>query len=224
MKAAGVFLVASALIAFLLGGNAPFGRVVLAAGFPNLAATLFDDPYWKGVALYRAKEYDAAAQAFRDADAFHNLGNAQTQLGQYAAALESFDRAIFQGDTDARANFDLVAGYYAGMRINPEALVLFPKRENGPAAESSIAKGGARAAGTGDEVTNTDTLLGLAKLESRGRQSVRRVFNDKFMVADERWLEQLSDVPGAFLKARIKHEWKRRAKLGLTPPEPEDLQ
>ena len=42
------------------------------------------------------------------------------------------------------------------------------------------------------------------------------------MVADERWLEQLSDVPGEFLAARIAQEHKRRVKLGLAPPPAED--
>ena len=67
-----------------------------------------------------------------------------------------------------------------------------------------------------------NAMLGLAELESRGRLGVRRIFDDKFMVADERWLQQIQDVPGAYLKARIAHEEKTRRKLGLSPPEPED--
>ncbi len=127
-----------------------------------------------------------------------------------------------RGHPDARANFDVVAAFYAGLGIDPAALALFPERKEGPQADSFIARGNARAAGTGSEVTNTNTMLGLAELDSRGRLGVRRVFDDKFMVADERWLQQLSDVPGEYMAARILQEHKRRQKLGLSPPEPED--
>ena len=72
------------------------------------------------------------------------------------------------------------------------------------------------------EVTNNNTMLGLAQLDSHGRLGVRRVFDDKFMLADRRWLEQLSDVPGEYMAARIREEHRRRVKLGLSPPKPED--
>ena len=63
---------------------------------------------------------------------------------------------------------------------------------------------------------------GLPELESRGITGVRGVFDDRFMVADDRWLAQLEDVPGAYLDERIRFEAKRRADAGLTPPAPED--
>ncbi len=208
--------------ASLLGGSAPLGRVLLSAGAPQLAAPLFEDDGWRGVALFRSGDYEGAAEAFDAAGAEFNLGNAQAFQGAYAAALEAYDVALTSGDSDARANFDVLAAFYAGLGIDPEALGLFPKRKTGPSAESFIARGNARAAGSGDEVTNSNTMLGLAELDTRGQLGVRRVFDDKFMVADERWLAQLSDVPGAFLKARIAQEYKRREKAGLSPEPPED--
>lgn len=208
--------------AVLLGGPAPFGRVLLALGLPGLAATVFVDPAWQGVARYRDGDFDAAAAAFGEARASYNLGIAEAHRGQYAAALEAFDLADARGDPDARANFDVVAAFYAGLGIAPEALGLFPERNEGPQEDSFVARGNARAAGTGSEVTNTNTMLGLAELDSRGRLGVRRVFDDKFMIADERWLEQLADVPGEYMAARILAEHKRRAALGLSPPKPED--
>lgn len=210
------------VLATILGGPAPFGRVALALGMNSVAARLFADPEWQGVALYRGGDFDAAARAFEDAGSQYNLGNAEVFRGQIAAGLEAYDQAIVTGDADAQANFDVVAAYYAGLQIDPEALGLFPERKSGPKAESFVARGDARAAGTGSDVTNSNTMLGLAELDSRGRLGVRRIFDDKFMVADERWLSQLSDVPGEFMAARIAQERKRREKLGLTPPEPED--
>lgn len=205
----------------ILGGAAPFGRVLLAMGLPGWAAHAFTDPAWQGVALYRSGDFEAAAAAFDAAGAEYNLGNAEVQRESYAAALEAYDVAIVQGDIDAQANFDVVAAYYAALGVDPEALGLFPERKSGPKAESFIARGNARAAGTGSEVNNSNTMLGLAELDSRGRLGVRRIFDDKFMVADERWLEQLSDVPGEFMAARIAQEHKRRVKLGLAPPKAE---
>lgn len=204
------------------GGTAPFGRVMLAMGLPGPAMHLFGDPAWRGIAAYQAGRMDIAARSFDAAGEAFNLGNAEVMRGNYAAALEAFDLARNRGDGDAAANFDLVASYYAGLGIDPETLVLVPEREAGPTAESSIAKGNARATGTGTEATNVNTMMGLAELESRGRLGVRRVFDDQFMVADDRWLQHLSDVPGAYMAARIAQEHKRRAKAGLSPPAPED--
>ncbi len=223
MRGLAAILAVALAVALLLGGAAPFGRVLLALGLPGLAAPLFEDPSWRGVALYRADDMDGAVAAFDQAGDNYNLGNAQVQRGAYAAALEAYDVAIArESDADARANFDVVAAYYASLGIDPEALGLFPERKDGAQAESFVARGNARAAGTGDQVTNSGTMLGLTELLSREQLGVRRVFDDKFMVADDRWLQQLSDIPGEYLAARISHERKRRAKLGLTPPDPED--
>lgn len=222
MRAGLALFVVCAVLAAALGGAAPFGRVLMAAGLPGFAVPLLDDPGWRGAAKYRAGDLGGAAEEFTKARAFHNLGNAEAKRGNYAAALEAYDIAIAGGNADAIANFDAVAAYYAGLAIDPDALAFFPKRENGPEAEGFVAQGTGRAAGTGDSETNPAGMLGALELESRGRLGVRRVFDDKFMVADERWLMQLSDVPGEYLQARISFERKRRAKLGLTPPEPED--
>lgn len=212
MRAIAAITALALLAAALIGGGAPFGRIALALGAPSLAVPFFTDPAWRGIALFRAGRWEAAAEAFTQARAFHNLGNAEAHAGRYAAALEAYDIAIAAGDADARVNFDTVSSFYAGLVIDPEALALFGKREDGPSAEAEVGEGNGRAAGSGDEVTNANTMLGLVELDSRGRLGVSRVFDDAFMVADERWLGQLEDIPGAFLKARISHEFKRRQK------------
>lgn len=222
MKVLALISALSLGLALMLGGTSPFGRVLLALGLPQLATPFFEDAAWRGVAFYRSGDFAHAAEAFEAAGSDYNLGNAAAHLGNYAAALEAYDLALTSGDPDAQANFDVVAAFYASLGIAPEALGLFPERKEGPKMDSHIARGNARAAGTGSEVTNNNTMLGLAELDSRGRLGVRRIFDDKFMVADERWLTQLSDVPGEFLKARILQEHKRRVKAGLSPPAPED--
>lgn len=224
MRAVGLFVCLCLLGAMLIGGLAPLGRVLLAIGQPEIAARVFDDAAWRGVAQYRAGEYRSAAATFAAEKLPYNRGNAEAMGGDYAAALEAYDIAILQGEMRAQANFDVVAAFFAGVGIDPESLALFPERKDGPEVESFVARGDGRAAGTGDEVTNTNSMLGLAELESRGRLGVRRIFDDRYMVADERWLIQLEDVPGAFMAARILQEHKRRVKLGLAPPDPEESQ
>ncbi|MGC3940648.1 hypothetical protein ACOTTU_22845 [Roseobacter sp. EG26] len=218
MRGLAIVVVVALSASFFLGGTAPLARVLLAAGFPSLAAPLFSTADWRGVAQFRAGAYKSAARSFEEADEFNNLGIAEAFLGNHAAGLEAFDQAIARGHPDAQANFDVLAAFYAGLGIDAETLSLFAERKDGPTAESFIARGDARAAGTGSEVTNNNTMLGLAQLDSRGRLGVRQVFDDKFIVADDRWLRLLSDVPGEFLAARIAQEHKRRIKLGLSPP------
>ncbi len=211
--------------ALVLGGAAPFGRLAFALGLPGIAAPFFDDPAWKGVAYYRAGDFAAASDAFGQSNVGLNKGNAEVWQGNYAAALEAYDGARLRGDKLADANFDLVAAFYAGLALDPDTPVAwFTEKDGGedPPVESFVARGNARAASTGDGSTNTGALLGLPELQSRGRLGVRKVFDDKFMVANMRWLQTLEDVPGEYLAARIAMEHKRRKKLGLSPPEPED--
>ncbi|SMC55532.1 tetratricopeptide repeat protein [Primorskyibacter flagellatus] len=222
MKVLALIAAAATALALILGGTSGFGRVLLSAGMPALATPLFKDAQWRGVALYRARKLSDAAEAFADARAYYNLGTAQARDGKYSAALEAYDRVIPGGDGDAQANFDLIAAYYASLGIDPEVLGLFGEQKEGVIEESFVAQGNARAAGTGDEVTNASAMLGNVELRSNASQKVRRVFDDRFMVADERWLRQLADVPGEYLAARISQERKRRKALGLEPPTPED--
>ncbi len=61
------------------------------------AAEIFTDPAWKGVSLYRSKQWWRAAEAFvraNDAESQYNLGNCYVQLGYYELALEAYIRAL----------------------------------------------------------------------------------------------------------------------------------
>ncbi len=211
-------------VALLMGGTAPFGRVLLDSGIS--VPTLFSDPGWRGVALYRSGHYEAAAGAFARAGQPFNQGNALARAGQYAEALEAYDLARAGGDGAAGANFDLVAAFYAGLALEAGSVVeWFSERDlRGPLEESFEARGNARAAGQGTEVTNVGALIGLPEIVSGGAREVRKVFDDKFITADERWLETLEDVPGAFMAARIRHEAKRRLQAGEGQPEAENPQ
>jgi Ca-activated chloride channel family protein len=88
-------------------------RARLADGDAATAAELFRDPRWQAVARYRAGDYPRSAAAFAaedDAAALYNLGNAQARMGQFEAAIQSYDEAlrIDPDDEDAAYNRDLV--------------------------------------------------------------------------------------------------------------------
>lgn len=203
-------------LAFLMGGMGPFGRVLMGFGLPSLAAPFFSDPHWRGVAMYQAGDHAKAAAAFEEAGpiGFYNLGNALTQAQDYAAALEAYDLALaVYEDVDARENFDLVRAFYAGTPLDAASVAVSRKRE-GDTVQAPIARGDARASGTGDETTNAGTSLAMPALQSEDQIGVRRVFDDAFIVANDRWLKTLEDVPGAFLAARINHAFKARRKAG----------
>ncbi|PUB19430.1 tetratricopeptide repeat protein [Yoonia sediminilitoris] len=212
-------------LAMALGGTAPFGRLALALGMPRLAAHIFTDAQWRGVAYYRAGQFEDATAILTAAgpQGLYNLGNTFVQQGNYAAALEAYDLALAgQEDSKARANFDLVRAFYAGTAIDAGSVFAFGDKE-GPTAAAPIARGDARGAGSGDSVTNSGGALALAELETSGGAHVRRVFDDTFIAANARWLATLEDVPGAFLSARISHEHKRRRKDG-TGQEPQETE
>jgi len=80
---------------------------------PKKAATLFEQPEWKGIAQYRAGDYEKAEKAFSETDSpegHYNRGNALAKLGQYPEALASYQAALTQQPEheDARHNFDLL--------------------------------------------------------------------------------------------------------------------
>lgn len=61
------------------------------------AAKGYQDPYRRGVALYRAGNFKEAAAAFATVatpEAAFDRGNALTMLGKYADAITSYDRAL----------------------------------------------------------------------------------------------------------------------------------
>ena len=80
---------------------------------PKKAATLFEQADWKGIAEYRAGEYEQAEQAFSGVDSpdgHYNRGNALAKLGKYQEAMASYQATLTQQPSheDAQHNFDLL--------------------------------------------------------------------------------------------------------------------
>lgn len=80
---------------------------------PKKAATLFEKPEWKGIAQYRAGDYEEAEQAFSKMDSpegHYNRGNALAKLGKYPEAIASYQAALTQQPDhgDAQHNLDVL--------------------------------------------------------------------------------------------------------------------
>jgi len=63
----------------------------------RLAAELFEDPAWKGVAEYRSGLYEASAASFGripTADGFFNRGNALMKNREYRQAVVAYEQAV----------------------------------------------------------------------------------------------------------------------------------
>lgn len=96
------------------------GRLAFDHGRYAEAASLFRDPYWKGRAAYQAGDYAGALAAFTgmdSAEGYFYVGNTQTRLRQYDAALAAYDRALAlrPGWEPAAFNRDIVKRLLAAM-------------------------------------------------------------------------------------------------------------
>ncbi len=88
------------------------GEALISAD-PARAAAQFSDPEWQGSALYRAEDYQGAAEAFARSDsptAAYNRANALAKAGKLEEALAGYDAVLRQvpEHEDARANRELV--------------------------------------------------------------------------------------------------------------------
>lgn len=153
----------AALVAF---GPQLAAHALLSLGFASPAARLFDDPDWKGAALYSAGRWNEAANIFAsDASRAYNLGNALAHAGRYDEALTAFERALAANpdDEDAAYNKALLeaalqrtptsaSGGVDGVRANSAA------SKAGGARERPVSEG--QNSGSGDGLAagrNTDS-------------------------------------------------------------------
>jgi len=92
------------------------GRYYFEKGDFVRAAELFEDPMWKGIAFYRAGDWEHALLEFvrvDTAEGAYNLGNTYAQIGgeeNFEAAVQSYESALqLRPDwPEAQANRDLV--------------------------------------------------------------------------------------------------------------------
>ncbi len=230
---AGVRILLLALTAFgalcgavLIDSKAAFGRLALRFGMPEAARSLLTEGPWSGVAAYRAGDFDAAATVFTELGepgAF-NRGNAYALAGSYAAALVAYDAAMVFDPNDRAALFNagIITELYAGTKLEGVPLRFEAKKRTGETINAPDGQGNARAQGQGDEATNAGTSFDMPTLLNSGLRRVPKIFDDKYIAANERWLRSMQDEPGVYLRARLAEEKKQRDAAGLSPSEESD--
>lgn len=99
--------IAPVCAALALFGQQIAAHALLSLGFASTSARFFDDPDWKGAALYAAGRWNEAAESFeRDAASAYNLGIALARAGRYEEAIAAFDRALAANANDEDAAFN----------------------------------------------------------------------------------------------------------------------
>jgi Ca-activated chloride channel family protein len=104
-------------VALWLAGPVVLGHILFSLGYTAAAADLMHDPAWKGYALARAKQWEAAAGAFGVSPAnAYNRANALAWSHHYHDAIDVYDDALDANpeDEDARFNKDIVQKIIAG--------------------------------------------------------------------------------------------------------------
>lgn len=70
----------------------------------------FEDPLWKGNAAYKAEDYAAAEQSYRQldtADSLYNLGNSLAKQQKYQDAIDAYQQALTKNPELAKAQQNL---------------------------------------------------------------------------------------------------------------------
>lgn len=143
-------------------------------GDPARAAGLFDDPLWRGIAAARAGRWEAAAEAFAQADsaaAWFNQAQALARLGRYTEALAAYDQALIR-----------MPGWPEALADQMRVRSLLSTRTVADEGEPSTAPG------EGDE---------------QGEDGERSAQPPTEAEAADAWLRRLDTSPAAFLRRKF---------------------
>jgi len=156
------------------------GRRLLDAGTYEEAAKRFDDPMWRGIALYRAEKYEEAIAPFALAGAHFNRGNCHMQRKEYEEAIEAYKQALKQDPDDADAMFNLALAVRLLKQQNRE-----------------------------DEEQGEGTEVGADEIKFDGKQNkkdegqdtvIQRTLDEK---TAELWMRQVQTKPADFLRLKF---------------------
>ena len=166
------------------------------------AAENFEDLERRAAAYYRGGDFERAAGVYgrmRTAEAAHNRGNALVMLGQYDAAIQSYDRALA-----LRPNWSLAE--------DNRALALARKEKLAPPESDAGGTGGMLGA---DEIVVDDS----GRVDRSGTETVTEggaPMSEEEMRAT--WLRRVQNDPADFLRARFAWQLQRRGQEDVDAP------
>jgi Ca-activated chloride channel family protein len=159
------------------------GRYFFERGQYAEAAERFEEPFWSGIACYRAEDWDCAIDRFArldTAEATFNLGNAYAHSRSYELAIEAYGQALEQqpGWQEASQNRALVAALIPKESESPE---------DGP---------------PGDPTFDADEVRFDEKAERGKKGEVdQALFSDEQIA--EMWLRGVQSTPADFLRMKF---------------------
>ncbi|RRV05556.1 VWA domain-containing protein [Pseudomonas sp. v388] len=215
------------------------GQRLLEQRRPAEAAQRFEDPRWKGIALFEAGDYAGAAQRFAEGDSaadHYNRATALARGGELDAALDAFDQALErQPDFPAaQYNRELVQSLREQTRDEedqePEPATDDAADEGGESGESQQSQ--AHSSSEGDEQASEPGEQSASESpppDSTGQAASGSSLDDELTTrppirpADsqltgerrqelEQWLRKIPDDPGELLRRKFRYEQQHQEK------------
>lgn len=159
------------------------GRLYFDRGEFAEAATHFEDPIWRGVALERAQDFNGALNSFALSDSaggWYNQGNALAHLGKYPEAVEAYQQALARRHPwpEAQENLALV-----------ESLIPKPDAKKDKKQQS-------------EESDLPPDQIKFDEKGKEGRKALMKVKIDPKQLA-EVWMRNIQTTPADFLRQRF---------------------
>lgn len=157
------------------------------------AAQVFESPQYRGVAFYRAGDFESAAAVFgrlRSPDAAYNRGNALLMLGRYDEAIQAYEEALVARPEWSRAAENLEIAVIRKERLQP------------PDDDAGGTDGQMEA----DEIVFDDS----GRVDKSGTEEETE--GGKGMSDDEMravWLRRVQNDPAEFLRTRFAYQLYR---------------
>ncbi|EAQ95878.1 hypothetical protein [Congregibacter litoralis] len=173
------------------------GRLWFAYGDYERAARSFDNPRWRGMSLYAAQDFDAAAQYFsqyQDAESLLARGNALAQAREYLDARDAYEELAerYPEHPAPAVNIPIVQALIDANRELSESQV----SESGDM--SSDDDDGPRSSEGDDRLTNVE----------REQFTAKQLLEDPGLT--EMWLRQVQRNPSEFLSTKFALQLRRR--------------
>ena len=156
----------------------------------SAAADLFEDPMWKGRALYAAGRYPEAAAAFAripTAEGFYNRGNALMKGREYVQAIASYEQAVAEAPDWAQAADNLRLARYVLEYI----------------------EGSREASDTGDESELGADDVQFDNTKDKGKEIVITRESTIEAASAEKWMRSVDTETRDFLRSRFALEATR---------------
>ncbi len=179
------------------------GRYYFDKGDYTTAAQRFQDPGWRGTALYLKENFAAAADAFAQietAQGFFNLGNAWAQGQNYVYAVRAYGEVLklVPNHAGARKNRRIIQTIIDDINRMSES-------QPGEPGEQSKPLGDAPLRAEGDERETWD------KREVE-QLSAQQILTDQRIQA--LWLQQIQQDPARFLSVKFQMQLQQGAESG----------